>query len=520
MPEHLRALVAILVLGCPMLWFVQRALCPGVMATADFVRRRNLWIGLTLAAFLSHNYWLFVAIAAVLIVWNANPAKENNPVATFLFLLFAVPLLKVKIPGMGIIEHLFELNHARLLAVLLLLPAAIRLSKGAEVPNLGKAAADWLLLMLLAIQTVRVFSETTLTQSLRDVFYMYVDILLIYYVCSRSLRDTTSLREALASACAGLLVVAPIAIFEFGRGWLPFASVDDALGVSGHGGGQYLTRGTSVRALGPAGHPLVLGFALAVAFGLWTGLRNCVAARYWWSGAVLLLGGLVATLSKGPWVGAAVMVLISVAAGPRAGPRLVKLSIGATLLLLAVFASPNSEGVIAYLPFVGTLDEGSVTYRSRLFEVSMMVFWISPIVGSSSFLSNPLLEEMRQGEGIIDMVNSYLIYALLYGSVGVTLFIGIFLASLSGLFSWMRRVAASSAEDSILGAALLATTIGIMVMIATVSSILSIPVLYWSLCGAGVAYAFAMKARARQSANSPMPRRAGPPPTRAVARKP
>jgi O-antigen ligase len=145
--------------------------------------------------------------------------------------------------------------------------------------------------------------------------------------------------------------------------------------------------------------------------------------------------------------------------------------------------------VIDHLPFVGTVDEGSVTYRQRLFEVSMLVFWQSPLFGSFDYINNPLMEEMRQGQGIIDIVNSYLAVSLAHGVVGLVLFVGPFLTVLVACWRTHRRTGHLDPGSEAVGRAVLACMIGILVTIATVSSISVVPTIYWMVLGLGVAYA-------------------------------
>jgi O-antigen ligase len=98
------------------------------------------------------------------------------------------------------------------------------------------------------------------------------------------------------------------------------------------------------------------------------------------------------------------------------------------------------------------------------------------------------MQEMIQGEGIIDMVNSYLSIAMSFGFVGLTMFSAVFLSAAWGLFRGMRTAAPGS-ELHDLGRALLATMVGALVTIATVSSILIIPTVYWLIAGLCVGYA-------------------------------
>ena len=69
MPEHLRALIVILVLASAVFAFAKAPACAVACTRVDFERRRNLWFGVTFAAFLAHNFWIFIAIAAVLLLF-------------------------------------------------------------------------------------------------------------------------------------------------------------------------------------------------------------------------------------------------------------------------------------------------------------------------------------------------------------------------------------------------------------------------------------------------------------------
>ena len=56
MPEHLRALVVILVLAGIVYALARRPACEWAIDPHDFVRRRNLWFGVTLIAFFAHDF--------------------------------------------------------------------------------------------------------------------------------------------------------------------------------------------------------------------------------------------------------------------------------------------------------------------------------------------------------------------------------------------------------------------------------------------------------------------------------
>jgi O-antigen ligase len=125
-----------------------------------------------------------------------------------------------------------------------------------------------------------------------------------------------------------------------------------------------------------------------------------------------------------------------------------------------------------------------------LLEVSIEVIKQNPLFGAPDVMQLPVMQQLRQGEGIIDIVNSYLGIALDSGLVGLSLFTGVFIAVALGIFKGMRSLPDRNDELYLLGRALLATLLGILVVIGTASSSIAvIPVIYWSVAGLGVAYA-------------------------------
>ena len=62
MPEHLRALIVILVLATTVFAFAHRPACT-ITKVGDYTRRRNLWFALTLAAFLAYNFWVYAHLS-------------------------------------------------------------------------------------------------------------------------------------------------------------------------------------------------------------------------------------------------------------------------------------------------------------------------------------------------------------------------------------------------------------------------------------------------------------------------
>ncbi len=319
-------------------------------------------------------------------------------------------------------------------------------------------------------------------------FLSITDIFLPYFVISRSLKDLQGFRDALLSLVTATMILALIGTFEVTRHWLLYQPVIGALALEG-GMLAYLERSDVLRAIAAAGHPIALGYMMVVAIGLYLSLNQSIKSKlHRRLGLVLLVAGLIAPLSRGPWLGAVALIIVFIITGPYAIRRLAKLAFAAmvTLSLLAVL--PGGKKVINLIPFIGETEASNITYRQRLIETSWTVIKNNPWFGSVNYKETPEMESMRQGQGIIDIVNTYIGIALESGLVGLFLFSCFFLLIVFDIFSSLRRIPDKKSDEHLLGRSLLATLIAILVIIFTVSSITIIPIIYWSVAALGVAY--------------------------------
>ncbi len=467
MPEHFRALIVILFLAS-VVFLLARRPATDLIPLADFKRRRNLWFLLTVLAFVSHSFWLYLGAGAVILLIAGR--REHNPMALFYMLLFLIPPASVQVPGFGVVNYLVDLNHIRLLTLCVLLPAALQLSRQAGTLRFGRTWADKLLAAGLVLMSVLYLRETTPTDTLRQALYLYVDVFLPYYVASRGLRQISDFKDAMLAFVLTSFVMALIAVAEYVRHWLLYSALVDAMGVPWSMSG-YLSRGGALRASVTTGQAIALGYVMSVAIGLFLFVQGYVQRPLHKAmGALLLAAGLFAPLSRGPWIGVVVIVVVFIALGKGAVKRLALLGAAGMLALPLLTIVPGGEKVLDLLPFIGNLEKENITYRERLMDNSWIVI------------------QMIQGEGIIDIVNTYINLALRVGLVGLGLFVAFFAVVLRGIRRAMLSFADKDDERRQLGRVLLATLIGILVIIFTVSSITFIPVVYWSIAGLGVAY--------------------------------
>ena len=472
MPIRLKELIYVLIIAV-IIFRLAKPIALQFSSQSDFARRRTVWLILTIAAFLSPNFWLFALIAAPLLYWGGN--RDSNPVAFYLVLLTVIPPVDFSIPVLGI-NWLFDLNIYRLLAFFVLIPAAMRLrrTQGGDNAESQFGKMDLLLLGFLALQVLLYVppdipghapEPDSATNMLRRAFLAVVDVYVVYYVASRSCRTRELIAEALAGYCLCCALSAAIAMFEAARSWLLYADI--ARDWTGNPGwGFYLMRGGALRAMAATGHPLALGFMLALAFGFWLYLRTRIASRIARVGGTLLFwGGLLAAYSRGPWLGAIVVYLSFAILRPRAFTKLVKAAAYVGILLGGILISPLGDRITSVLPMMGgTVDASNVLYREQLMTRSWELITDNPLFGDQ--LAYLKLSDLRQGQGIIDFVNTYAAVAVFYGFVGLSLFVAFILLALSRAWRARARILTLDSDLGFLGAALVASMVGTLLLLA------------------------------------------------------
>jgi hypothetical protein len=503
MPSILKAGIVVLAVAALIFRFA-KPVALQFTAEADFVRRRNIWLILTAAAFLLPNFWLFALVAVPLLIWGGR--KDDNPLALYLLLLQVVPQIPLELPTIGI-GSLLAIDMYRLLALFLLIPAARRLRRARDseaikgVTTVDVLIIGWGLVQLLFFVPADMpgaAMQESITGMLRRAVIYGIDICVLYYVASRCCANRRAIVEAMAAYCLAGAIYAALAVIESARHWLLYGDLYPLW--TGHQWQDlYLFRGGSLRVQVSAGHSIALGYLLAMALGFWLYLQAHVTSKKMRIAVpVLLWAGLLATYSRGPWLGAICVYFFYAALGPRAFSRLIKAGLLAGGTLAALSATPVGDKVLRVLPiFGGSVDAGSITYRQMLAARSWQLIMASPFFGDQ--LAFFKMEDLRQGEGIIDLVNTYAAVALFHGFIGLALFVGFILIPLNRARLVIRANARTDADMSRLGAALGACILSTLVMLATCSFILSLEKMYYVLGGLTAAYAYLGRRRPAES---------------------
>lgn len=493
MPEHLRAFVVIC--GVMLLAYaISRRLFAHALEPKFVDRLYGAGFGATAIMFLAHDMWLFLGGLALLSFLAAR--RFTHPLALFVFLLLLMPGYSVLVPGFGLITYLIELNPWRVLALTVLLPAAVRLAANRALPRPGRLWADKLVITYaLYSAALSYLHYDTLTGGMRQLATITLDMVLVYFVASRSLMFKDAVRHVMVALVAAAVFLALVGAFEFAKHWILYSGVRQALG-GGSGLFGYLGRGETLRALATTGQPIVLGFVMMVALLITFYVQRLVPRGVMRTLLWLLMGmGLVAGMSRGPWVGAAIGLFVIALASTNPLGNVLKLliaSFGAAVMLVML---PGGEKILNYLPWVGSVDEGNITFREMLWTQSWLVIMKNPWIGSITFETASEFDHLRTGSGFIDIVNSYLGQALANGLIGLGFYVLLILTAMLSTFMLVFRNKPAFSESSIYGVALLGCIAATVVTIWTVSSISQIAPMVIFLIGAGVSAAYLRRLR-------------------------
>jgi hypothetical protein len=435
---------------------------------SDYRRRRNAWVFLTIVAFISPSFWLYACVAAATFGYCSK--RDRNPSALYLFLLNVIPPVAVVIP-LGGSSQLLPVSNVLLLSLFGMIPAGRRLIKRQdEWKPMRLRAIDWCLLAHGIFESVFYihlinpdgsFYPATVTDFARRSITFLLDIFVPYFVISRTNRSNEQIMECMAAFLLSSMLMAAIAVFESARGWLLYEAIPSNWGIVSNFS-DYLMRGTILRAMASAGHSLSLGYLLAIGFGFWLCLKADINARGpRWAVTILLWSGLIAAFSRGPWICALGIFFAYLALQPKGSTALIKATLGIVAAFSIVAVTPLGRKILDVLPFFGgRVDNDSIVYRQRLWDRCIELISANPILGDQYALSK--MQDLRQGQGIIDIVNGYVSELLGGGLIGLGLFLSVTLLALFGTWKASHRsgVVGGSNHSTAIASSLMACILG------------------------------------------------------------
>lgn len=506
MPFWLRAYIFILIAQIGAIIFMRVIRLP-------FPQRRDCavaWLMLTAAAFFGSHFALYALVLVAVCFWLRN-RHPDQAVALYLALLPVIPLYSYELPGMLGITYFLRLDNQRLLTLALLLPALLvaRRRDDARQP-LVRNAIDATALMLFAwLILMAVVHRPSATDKLRGVFETSVFMLLPYLVVSRLVRRPADLRNCILAIAFGGLFVAMIGLMEqrmtaYFYQNIPYRLHMDTRLLGAFASAHDLRFGllrikSSID--GGLGYFLVICLAACLSLGrlkLMSGWRL-------WAAFLLLSVALFFTGARGPWIMAAIVLMSTWAFGLIRSPG--RFIFFACLGLLAL---PTIGDY-----FMSSTDRfGTFSYRAELLRSTLPLVGERPWMGWGSLqalFATGRLEHMRQGQGIIDLVNVYLGVAVESGIPAFLLICALIFACLwTTVQTHARRAATQDHADTPVAAFLVTLLLGTAFFLSTISFVGHVPVYFWTLIALCSAYSSLQYSPVHEGAHEPLADPAGP----------
>lgn len=446
-------------------------------ATLQWISRRELdavTAGLVagcVVAFLSFRTPVF-AIATVLVaVWLSRRlgGGMGGRLGAYALLLVTLPPAEFVLDDIAGIGYVTALSPIRLLSLVLLLPALLnRPPHDRRRPTPG-----WLRLCDLGLFGY-VFLMASfdwrgpLSVLVRATVEILLDVWIPYLALTRCAQDAADRRKMLAVFLIAMACQGAIATLESLTGHQFYNQLQYIYGTSWQTTWAELRAGF-LRGQAAPQNPLVLAAMLLVALGAWAGLKpERPGKAYWWL-LLLLLGGLWATFGRAAWLCTG-LFFASLLAMPRLAGRGYLITVAALTALVGAGWSSGlgqqlTQGAIELFNAEGR-ESFNILYRQELLEASVALLKQSPWLGVGDFLTP--LAYLKQGEGIIDLVNTYLVVALNVGLIGLGLLMTPFLVGLWRQSALVPRGTPALGHETL---AWIAMTVALMALVFTVSPI-------------------------------------------------
>ncbi|NJR77959.1 O-antigen ligase family protein [Sphingomonas corticis] len=385
-----------------------------------------LAIGLPLLAWVLPGAWLLYAAMVAVVPLLARRRGEVAPI--YLFALLLLPALEQTFTIGGL--KLFDVGVHSALALgaaggLVLRPGAPRVPAALDAPLVA-------LMLLLIVANAR---DTSATNFLRVAVNTLFLCGLPYFIVSRSVRSMDDVRLCLVYLAGAAAVLSMILLYEARSAWPMYNVLYDRHGIAMQI--MVKARGGVMRAGGPFVESTSMAMVLATCIlAAWLSRPAFRSGPHHAAVLALLLAGLVAPQSRGAWIG---LLLATIAADlyrRRPGAAVRRLGMVALAGVALLAAAPFSAFLSETLGLTGGSVD-TVDYRQRLFDRGVEEFLRSPITGYSAPDLLIRLADLRQGEGIVDFVNTYIYFALIGGAIGLAVFVGAFAAYL--LHLWRCR---------------------------------------------------------------------------------
>lgn len=382
-------------------------------------------------AVLTHQVLLCYLVFAGLCYTQTKFADSSTKIAYFFGMAFTMSYFGGFAIRPGI--ELGALSHPRILVLFVLLPMLFTMRpdpKIARLNNVDKAVIFFFIWVGLLY-----FRAPTFTGTMRAITWMILDFI-VPYIAIRKYMNNYAI--VLASLSFALLSQAAVGTAEAILRWHIHSDIEILAGFGEPVMAQYKFRGPFLRVQASFMNPLIfalfanMAFLCSFIYVMKIGINppKTYTKYIAWLGLGISTVGTLSSGSRAGIAGSILIVIISLALlwaiKRKRDPK--------KLLLMGAAA-----GIMCLVLFGQDFLKKNFEYRMRLLDVGSEVVMSNPIFGSTHYIEDPRMQTLHLGEGIIDIVNTYLEFALSYGLPALFLFVYAIGAGLSRLYDSLRK---------------------------------------------------------------------------------
>jgi O-antigen ligase len=309
-------------------------------------------------------------------------------------------------------------------------------------PRRGFRIEDGLVLLLFFIFWIAKTRFPSLSGVLRDGVQMTIKLIIPYLLLRNNIRTAAEYRRVLVALALAGAMLALYALYEAMFGWSLFGTIERRMWVGEMLSKSLVQRGGAMRASVTMAGPLMLSFFFLVAIVASFSARDAMRSQLLWIGIVLAgLVGLLTTQSRGNTACLGLAFVIYCLA--RRKVALAALcTVGAAATALVVIVGARFSPMLASFLNLDTPapQDGYYDYRGLLLQRGLEEGMKYPWTGTSLEFVYDRLQDITQGQHIVDLVNTYLTIFLMSGFAGLVPLVVLILAVLNKQIVGYRRI--------------------------------------------------------------------------------
>ncbi|WP_380879051.1 hypothetical protein ACFB49_20070 [Sphingomonas sp. DBB INV C78] len=336
--------------------------------------------------------------------------------------IFIVGLIMMPMLGKPIIIgslYLFPLSTVLMLSLGAI--ATMWMKPGRSSPHrIWTDIPFWIVFLLLFFIAAR---DQSATSVMRQFLIVGFAVIPPYYLVSRLVRSVEDARRPMLGLVLVGSICSVILAFEAVRFWPMYVELVTRFDVEGAVASHVSMRAGLLRASGPMLQSTAMAFVMSLCLLSGYALRRAFPTKFHWFAMLAVLAvGMIAPQSRNAWLGVATgLVMVEMFRGHVMRMGAVLAFFGALGGIVYVAVADNDR-VAESVGASGTAT-GTAEYRQQLLRRGLEEYHKAPLLGAPAEVVNSRLQDLVQGEGIIDYVNTYLYLALFSGAVGLGAFL-------------------------------------------------------------------------------------------------